>query len=1303
MKTQNEFKSNKSKESIWDRFTNQYKLQKTLRFELKPVGKTKEHIDKNRILENDEKRADDYKMVKKIIDRYHKQFIEQSLSDFSLTKEKKQLQFYADLYSIRDKNDAQKKEFNSLKDSLRKQIAEKFKKTDGWGDLFAKELIKEHLLTIAKDDAEKDLIDEFKTFTTYFTGFHENRKNMYTHEDHATAIAYRLVHENLPKFLDNLNIFEKYIRKNTELKKEITTIEKEILNDQKITEVFKLDFFNTTLTQTGIDLYNTVLGGLSLEGQKKLKGLNEYINLCNQKQSDKNKRIPRLKPLYKQILSDRESSSFRIDAFENDNELLETIENYYHSINAKQEYEGSKLIVLKDFKALMQDISHYDREKIFIKNDTSLTQISQAAFGDWSLIISSLAFYYETCVNPALTKITKKYETEKDKWLKRGNFSIEELESALYAFRDQTDKMKEFKLTENSGPVCDYFKKCEQTVIKNDAKKGKNIEVQTDYIQEIEDAYAQVKDLLNTPYSADKKLAQDKTSVAMIKALLDAIKDFLHFVKSLHPEKVEGAKDENFYGVYTTLYDLLNNVTPLYNKVRNYLTKKPYSVEKYKLNFEYGTLGDGWDVNKETANGLVLLRKGGLYYLGIIDKNDTGVFKNFLSPENGGDVYEKLIYKQIANPANDLPNLLIVEGKTVMKKGRKNKQGINEERENALNQYLPKEINEIRIKKSYLKNLENNQKNPEFDKNDLKTYIAYYQRLTKSYFHYFDFLFKDAGEYSNWVEFTNHINTQGYLIKFQNIGQEYINQLVEEGKLYLFQIYNKDFSSYSKGKPNLHTIYWKMLFDENNLKDVVYKLNGEVEVFYRKKSLNYDARILNEGHHAAKLKGKFKYPIISNKRFAYDKFQFHVPITLNFKATGNGNVNLNLLSFLKNNNKVNIIGIDRGERHLLYLTLIDQNRNIIKQMTLNEIVNSYVKNGITFEKPPTDYHKILDEKEAERDKARKDWGVIENIKELKEGYLSHVIHVIAKMLIEHNAIVVMEDLNFGFKRGRFKVEKQVYQKFEKMLIDKLNYLVFKEHDPQEPGGVLKAYQLAGKFVSFEKLGKQSGVIFYTPAALTSKIDPVTGFVDFLKTKYENLEKAKDFFGRFHDIRYNVDKDRFEFTFDYKDFIPGFENGRSVWTVCSSDTPRYRWNKSANQNKGAQAEVLVTNELKALFKENKIEHEDIQDLKGKIVKIDDANFFRNLIFLFSTLMTLRHNNGKKAEEERDYILSPVEPFFNSLNATEAQPKNADANGAYHIALKGLWALQQIGAVKPDELKKVKLAISNKNWLHFAQEK
>src|SRR5690606_32793952 len=184
---------------------------------------------------------------------------------------------------------------------------------------------------------------------------------------------------------------------------------------------------------------------------------------------------------------------------------------------------------------------------------------------------------------------------------------------------------------------------------------------------------------------------------------------------------------------------------------------------------------------------------------------------------------------------------------------------------------------------------------------------------------------------------------------------------------------------------------------------------------------------------------------------------------------------------------------------LIYLTLINQKGEILLQESLNNI--SSENYPIT-----TPYHDLLATKEKERDEARKSWGTIENIKELKEGYISQVVHKIAKLMVEHNAIVVMEDLNFGFKRGRFKVEKQVYQKLEKMLIDKLNYLVFKDKDPNEIGGLYKALQLANKFESFQKMGKQSGFLFYVPAWNTSKIDPTTGFVNLFDTRYENLDK-----------------------------------------------------------------------------------------------------------------------------------------------------------------------------------------------------
>ncbi|MDR1477689.1 MAG: hypothetical protein LBJ00_01975, partial [Planctomycetaceae bacterium] len=114
-------------------FANQYQLQKTLRFELKPIGKTLEYLNaqikkqdagqsencnKNEeqawdfsahnIMENDKHRAESYEKVKKIIDEFHKEFIEKSLQKCKIKNE--DLKEYFNLFSIKNKDDKQKKE-----------------------------------------------------------------------------------------------------------------------------------------------------------------------------------------------------------------------------------------------------------------------------------------------------------------------------------------------------------------------------------------------------------------------------------------------------------------------------------------------------------------------------------------------------------------------------------------------------------------------------------------------------------------------------------------------------------------------------------------------------------------------------------------------------------------------------------------------------------------------------------------------------------------------------------------------------------------------------------------------------------------------------------------------------------------------------------------------------------------------------------------------------------------------------------------------------------------------------------------
>ena len=66
-------------------FSNQYQLSKTLRFELKPQGKTIEHIKKKGLISKDEARAKSYEKMKKTIDGFHKYFIEVAMAQVNLS------------------------------------------------------------------------------------------------------------------------------------------------------------------------------------------------------------------------------------------------------------------------------------------------------------------------------------------------------------------------------------------------------------------------------------------------------------------------------------------------------------------------------------------------------------------------------------------------------------------------------------------------------------------------------------------------------------------------------------------------------------------------------------------------------------------------------------------------------------------------------------------------------------------------------------------------------------------------------------------------------------------------------------------------------------------------------------------------------------------------------------------------------------------------------------------------------------------------------------------------------------------
>lgn len=1214
-------------------FTGLYSLSKTLRFELRPVGKTKENMKIKGLLSEDEHRAKSYKQVKKIADDYHRKFIENALKNVHLEG----VEEYAELYCKRNKTEKERKEIDKAADNLRKQVIKFMTTRDEFKKLGKKDFIEEMLPEFVDSEEKKKLIKEFKGFTTYFGGFFENRNNMYSAEKKSTSIGYRVIDQNLPKYIDNVNALKKILEVNPgNMIENIENDFMDMLEGKALNEFISLDNYSYFITQSGIDKYNTVIGGKSCDERTRIKGINEYVNLYNQKAD---KKIGILKPLYKQILSDKDSKSFLPESFERDNELLNAIELF----NAGQKEN------IESIKGLFEQLSEYEADHIYVK-DIFLSEISNELFSEWGYIKGRLEDKYDEEYTGKKKANTEKYIEERKKYFKnKRSYSLSELDAVL----------------ENNA-VTSYFsgEQLKQAIIN------------------MADSYKDIEDLVNTDYPSDRKLQKDKESTKLIKGYLDACKDFGRFIQPLLGDGKESEKDAAFYGKFTPAWEAFDSITPLYNKVRNYMTKKPYSTEKVKLNFENQTLLAGWDLNKEEGNKSLIFIKDNNYYLGIMDKQHNKIFRD-VEEAKSEPYYRKMEYKLLPGANKMLPKVFFAKS--------------NIDFFNPSNKIL-EDYNAGRHKKG-----------DNFDIKACHALIDFFKESIEKHqeWRQFEFEFSPTETYKDISDFYREVEAQGYKISFKNISEKYIDELVDEGKLYLFKIWNKDFSPHSKGTPNLHTLYWKMIFDEKNLQDVVYKLNGEAEVFFRKASIDEKDIIKHEANKPIENKNKlndkkksvFNYDLIKDRRYTVDKFQFHVPITLNFKALGRDNIDRYAREYIKEAKDLHIIGIDRGERHLLYLTVIDMDGNIKEQYSLNEIVNEY--NG---KEHHINYHDLLDKREKEMERAKKEWQTIESIKELKEGYISQVIYKISQLMIKYNAILVLENLNEGFINGRKKVGKQVYQKFEKMMIDKLNYLVDKNLEEGEAGGLLKAYQLASKFESFKKLGKQSGMMFYIPAWNTSNIDPCTGFVNLFERKHFkcSANAAVDFWSKFESIVYDDKGGYFKFSFDYSRFTGRAEGTKTDWTVCSVGERIVNFRNPDNNSQWDSKTVDPTAEIIELCRGYDIDYKS-EDLKTEFVSVKDRRFHEELLRLFRLVLQMRNS---VTGTEIDYMISPVANaegvFYDSRNCKKNLPENADANGAYNIARKGLWIINRIKETKEAELNKVNLNISNKEWLNFAQK-
>lgn len=1265
------------------------------------------------------KRAKDSVRAKALIDKYHKHFINETLKNLKkydkelvdnkneLTKKKENTnsvsnwddlltQFYnayTDSANSTNADDVQKK--------LRERIAEIFENKEDFKTLFGADLFKEKLETFlgsintTKEDME--LIKSFKSFATYFSTYNMNRQSMYSADKKATAISYRIVNENLPKFIDNILIFNKQnscttVQEFVLLAEKNFTDQLKVLNASKIEDIFNLSNFCNTLTQEQIEAYNAIICG-KVESDT-VKGINQFVHEYNLGQ--KETKLPKLKALYKQILSDRVPISWLPKKFENDQELLSALEKSHGDFQ-------SNIVDKNTLGEIVCKLSEYNSNGIYI-TPKQISLISKKMFGDRMFIADAIEEYYlEAFRNTQKPKENEERYTERiTKFLsKKSSFTIAEIDKSIVHKINNTDddKVKNHLLT-----IEEYYANL-------DTPKGINVEQGNIFVQ-ISLAYKSIEFRLKNyaSKSNEKKLFQDKTSKKLIQDYLEKVLQLIRFVKPLAGKEFGRDKDETFYGEFTPIWEELNKFIPLYNMARNYLSRKPYNEEKIPVFFGHnGTFLNGWPDSKTdksdngTQYGGYLFRKKNSigeydYFLGI--STNSKLFRK--KPiDNNVDFMERIDYYQIKSKT--------IFGKSYIESYSTDKKALISAIEDFVSskslgkEYFFKDKETIcaflkRIKDKDIASYKEilNETHCSKAYNELKEHIlqtlatinrvAKIQELSKH---------KEYDLIRIYEEIQSMLPTASF--SFLKVSMNDIEAAMSASKkrLYLFKISNKDLSyaetssqgkRKSRGRENLHTMYLKALLDGNKAFDI-----GSGSIYFRRKTdFGYTKETWEKGHHYAELKDRFSYPIISKRRYTVDHLQFHLSMTINYNTDKkNNNINDMVNEAIRNGAIEHIIGIDRGERNLLYVSVIDLHGNIIEQNSLNIIKNEHnVKE--------TDYLELLKERERIRQEERRSWDSIEKINELKSGYVSQAVHQIAKMVLKYHAIIVLEDLNNGFIRSRQKRERTVYAQFEKQLIEKLIYLVDKGITEGEPGSATNGYQLTNPMNNKVK-NNQSGILFYIPAWNTSNIDPTTGFVNLFNLRYHNREKAREFFEKFKNIKYNSEKKWFEFTFDYNDFTSKGKETQTIWTIYTYG-PRIEAHKDSSKFWEKKPVEDINNKWLEFF--NKWNIAITEDLKEQIVKQDKKEFYKNLLDLFKLTLQMRNSDDKD-----DYIISPVmntdHKFFKSCKKDTSLPIDADANGAYNIARKGLMWIKQMKNHKG--AKKFEPKLGNSKWLNFAQQK
>lgn len=1129
----------------YEKYTKRKQYTRSLSLELVPVGKTRETIQEQKLLEYDKNLYSMAEELRPAIDEFLKAVTEEALEQTSCEFNS----YYKNYLKLKNPELTTEEKQTLLyeKATIKKELIEQIKKDISAampGSLSIQKMNSaEFLFVLLPELLQKYKIDNadiyaaklfsLKGCTPLFNTFINSRITILE-----THIPERVV-ENLDLYCENMVAIEGVLQSDYGLPS--------ILKDSA-EKYNTIESYKESLSQRGINEYNNMITGTySSDGTKIAKGINEYINEWNQENiADKSYNGPiyrKIKKLYKQIMTEREKLFFK-EGISSDEELKELLKNTVSVV---------KDPILKAL-SLLSDKTLIERAYIDGRN---LHQLSFLLTGKHETISNILEEkYLKEVEEKYIGKTSKRELSAKRKEEDNANFTIRKSSHPLSTIIDMEIVPREIMLNLITSLAQERY----NTII--------------------------LEEIPNKFYDEKTKIKGSTKNTDKCKKWLDTVIEFKNYIRLFISE----AENSIISSELEEIVEEFKVVTEAYNRIRNYITKSMKESTKamnccfgVPLKMDTGTWYHGREKFDKAYN--TIIRKEGKYYFLTLTPSAKPVRFSESEAKSNASI---LLIKKGQQAFRQIPKILFSDAKKFYESNTTENVFVMKRfvKEPLVISRKVYEIYKNKLFKTPGKNA--SEEELKMYRENLVAYLELCRRFCENYLDYSSFNMEgipEASSFKNSNDFFNEIDTRLISMRWVPIKEEQLDELVDTGKALLFLITNRNMYQEGRNKTSYAKILLSIL-DEEHCKNPKIRLNARASVTYREPMIEgkithkagsivvngkdkegkpipphiqselyqYYNKKLTTGELSEEAYVKYVQPdkaiyhetthdLTYNKRYASEKFIIKLSYNINNEIPGDTTKKLNEEIEKERLEGKNILVLARGTQDLLYYTLADANGNIQEHGDLNSV------DGVN-------YMELLKSRYKEGIDERKNWDYSKNTKNLKDAYLKNIIAKVAKMALEHNAVIVVENIPPSVKNKYVFLDNQIFKGFESKLNEKLMNLSFKDRNVGEPGSYDNPIQL-----SFDTKSFQKGILYHVSGAYSMSRCPESGFKNrFQIGKYKTITAKRNFLSSFNSIEYNEKSHSFHFTFQYSKCGIKLEKEEedTPWTVIGSG-PRTRYN------------------------------------------------------------------------------------------------------------------------------------------------